>query len=80
MCNCNKGRSSYNANRNNVATRNTSSSNEMVKVQLMENSPVVFYGSFTGKAYKLKSVNDLAWVDKRDAENLKGVRGLRVFK
>jgi len=75
MCNCSRGRTNQPRN---AQIRNTGQ-NEMVKVQLVEDSPVVFYGSYTGRAYRLNNMNQISWVDKRDAANLSGIKGLRVF-
>ena len=80
MCNCNRGRNSINnAARSNSVNRNNTVTDQMVKVQLMVNSPLVFYGSFTGRTYRLKNINDITWVDKRDAVNLGNINGLQVF-
>ena len=80
MCNCNRGRNALNNTaKGDSVNRNNAVSNQMVKVQLMVDSPVVFYGSFTGRTYRLKNINDISWVDKRDAVNLSNINGLRVF-
>lgn len=78
MCNCNK-------KRNNTpppvrtAPQAGQTSNKMVRVQLTTNKPVVFYGSYTGRMYRLNGVNSTSWVDRRDASALGGMSGIRVL-
>ena len=72
MCNCNQKRSIY-----------TSESNQlqkgMVKVILTKNTSMVLNGDITGRMYIFRNMNDLNWVDKRDAINMKGIDGLQIF-
>ncbi len=72
MCNCSR-------KRNTIAARNTTMGNAQVRVQLTGSGPVTFYGSYTGRMYRLLSTNAIVLVDSRDAANLGGVPGVRVI-
>jgi len=51
----------------------------MVKVKLIENSALVLNGDVTGRMYIFRNINDINWVDKRDAISMKGTKGLQIF-
>ena len=72
MCNCNQQRSMYSA-------ANNQNPREVVKVKLIKNEPVVINGDFTGRTYIFREINDINWVDKRDAVSLTDMQNLRLI-
>jgi hypothetical protein len=72
MCNCNQKRTMY-------ASENNHSQNGTVKVMLISNTPMVVNGDITGRMYVFRNMNDINWIDKRDAMSLKGIEGLQIF-
>ena len=72
MCNCNQKRTTY-------SSQNNESQKGMVKVKLIENSALVLNGDVTGRMYIFRNINDINWVDKRDAISMKGTKGLQIF-
>jgi hypothetical protein len=72
MCNCNR-------RRNTMPARNNIVSNDLVRVQFTGNQPVTFYGSHTGRMYRLSSSNHTSWIDRRDAAALGNLHGIRMF-
>jgi hypothetical protein len=73
MCNCNQQRENYSSENNGQSQKG------MVKVQLMENTPMVLNGDITGRMYVFRNINDINWVDKRDAISMNEVSSLQVF-
>ncbi len=71
MCNCNQQRKSY-------SSGNTPSQTGIVKIRLTENNPVVLNGDITGRMYVFRNINDIVWVDKRDAMRMKEIKGLQI--
>lgn len=51
----------------------------MVKVKLIKDNPIVLNGDITGRTYIFRVINDINWVDKRDAMNLKEEYGLLLI-
>lgn len=72
MCNCNQKRASY-------SFENEQSRKGMVKVMLVEHQPQVINGDVTGRMYVFRNINDVNWVDKRDAAGMGEIRGLQVM-
>ncbi|WP_264564755.1 hypothetical protein [Flavobacterium sp. N3904] len=72
MCNCNQQRSTYSA-------ANSQIPKGMVKVKLVKNKPIVLNGDFTGRTYIFREINDINWVDKRDAISLTNAQGLQLI-
>ena len=72
MCNCNEQRSMYSAVNDQIPKG-------MVKVKLIQNEPVVLNGDITGRTYIFREINDINWVDKRDAMSLTKFQGLQVI-
>ena len=72
MCNCNRQRANYTAN-------NIPSKKGMVKVMLIKNTPMTLNGNVTGRMYVFRNMNDIHWVDKRDAMSMQQVNELQVF-
>ncbi|HEY8934796.1 MAG TPA: hypothetical protein VIM65_06225 [Cyclobacteriaceae bacterium] len=50
----------------------------MVKVKLTENTPLVFTGDVTGRMYAFQNINDINWVDRRDAMSM-NKNGLQIL-
>lgn len=72
MCNCNQKRTQY--------SQSTQSSKVgMVKVKLTENKSMVINGAYTGRAYIFRKLNELVWVDKRDAMSMDVISALHVI-
>jgi len=57
---------------------NSQTQKGMVKVKLIQNDPLVFNGNITGRMYKFRNINDINWVDSRDAAFLKDLKGLEI--
>lgn len=72
MCNCNQQRSMYTAANNQIQKG-------MVRVKLIKNESVVLNGDITGRTYIFRQINDINWVDKRDAMSLTESQGLQVI-
>ena len=72
MCNCNQQRAAY-------ASQKVSEQRGMVKVQLIENKPMILRGKKTGRLYKFKNINEIILVDKRDAINYKEIEELIII-
>ena len=72
MCNCNQKRALY-------SSKEDPAQKGMVKVKLVENNPLVVNGNITGRMYVFRNINDINWVDKRDATAIKKINGLQVF-
>ncbi len=72
MCNCNQKRAIYSSEKSQLQKG-------MVKVKLTENTPMALNGNITGRMYVFRNMNDINWVDKRDAMDMKGINGLQVF-
>jgi len=72
MCNCNQQRSMYSATNNQIEKG-------MVRVKLIKNEAVVLNGDFTGRTYIFRVINDINWVDKRDAMSLTEAQGLQLI-
>jgi hypothetical protein len=72
MCNCNQQRSAY-------SSENTQLQKGMVKVKLIKNKPAVLNGNITGRMYVFRNINDINWVDKRDAISMKEINSLLIF-
>jgi hypothetical protein len=72
MCNCNQQRSMYSAANNQIPKG-------MVRVKLIKNEPVVLNGDITGRTYIFRAINDINWVDKRDAMSLTESQGLQLI-
>jgi hypothetical protein len=72
MCNCNQQRTIYSA-ANNQSQKNS------IKVVLIKNTPLTLNGNITGRMYIFRNLNDVVWVDKRDAIDMKNKEELQVF-
>lgn len=72
MCNCNQQRASYSA-------ENNRSHKGMVKVKLIKDTPMALSGNVTGRIYVFRNLDDIHWVDKRDAMSMKGEEALQLF-
>jgi hypothetical protein len=72
MCNCNQQRSAYSA-------ANDQNQKGMVRVKLVKNEAVVLNGDITGRTYIFRAINDINWVDKRDAMCLTESQGLQLI-
>ena len=72
MCNCNQKRAFY-------STGNDQSQKGMVKVKLVQNNALELNGAITGRMYIFRNLNDINWVDKRDAINMKEINGLQII-
>lgn len=72
MCDCNQKRAIY-------SSGNDQPQKGMVKVKLIENNALVLTGDITGRMYVFRSINDINWVDKRDAMSMKEINGLQIF-
>lgn len=72
MCNCNQKRSMYFDSTNKAPQG-------MVKVKLIKDNPIVLNGDITGRTYIFRALNDINWVDKRDALSLKEEHGLLLI-
>ena len=72
MCDCNQKRTMYSSD---IAQAQKG----MVKVQLLADEPIVLYGDITGRMYVFRNINDINWVDKRDALSMNTVNNLQVF-
>ena len=72
MCICNQKRAMY-------SPGSSQPQKGMVKVQLLDNNPVVINGDITGRMYVFRHINDFNWVDKRDAISLQEISGLQVI-
>jgi hypothetical protein len=71
MCNCNQQRTSFSAG-------NDPDRRGMVRVTLVEETPITITGNVTGRMYVFRNIHDFNWVDKRDAAYLKDVKELIV--
>ncbi len=71
MCNCNQKRTLYSQEHN-------ANNKGMVKVKRIENSPLVINGDITGRAYVFRGLNEINWVDKRDALSMFEKDGLQL--
>jgi hypothetical protein len=71
MCNCNQKRTMY-------SQENNSNKNGMVKVKRIDDSPLVMNGDITGRAYIFRALNEINWVDKRDAMSISEKDGLQL--
>jgi len=71
MCNCNKKRAAY-------VSGNDQSRKGMVKVVLIKNKPLVLNGNVTGRMYIFRNLNDINWVDKRDAMDMEVIKDLQI--
>lgn len=71
MCNCNQQRLMY--SNTNVTPKG------MVRVKLVEDKAIVLNGNITGRTYIFREINDINWVDKRDAMSLTESQGLQVI-
>ena len=58
---------------------NDRSQKEMVKVKLTDNTVIVLNGNITGRMYAFRKINDINWVDKRDAAGMTEIAGLQVI-
>ena len=72
MCNCNQQRSMYTAS-------NNENPKGMVRVKLIQNESIVLNGNITGRTYIFRVINDINWVDKRDAMSLSESQGLQLI-
>ena len=72
MCNCNQQRATY-------LSENNQPPKGMVKVKLVKNNSLVVNGDVTGRMYVFRNLDDVNWVDKRDAMNMKEMNELQVF-
>ena len=72
MCNCNQQRSMYSAASDQIQRG-------MVKVKLVQNESIVLIGDITGRTYIFREINDINWVDKRDAMSLTESQGLQLI-
>jgi hypothetical protein len=72
MCNCNQQRSMY-------FETNNQNPKGMVRVKLIKNESVVLNGDITGRTYIFRAINDINWVDKRDALSLTESQGLQLI-
>lgn len=72
MCNCNQQRAEYSAS-------NNQPQKGMAKVMLIKNTPMVLNGNITGRMYVFRNINDINWVDKRDAMSIKVMDALQVL-
>jgi hypothetical protein len=72
MCNCNQKRAMF-------SSGNNQSQKGMVKVKLIQNNALVLNGAITGRMYVFRNINDINWVDKRDAISMKETNGLQIF-
>jgi hypothetical protein len=72
MCNCNQQRAMY-------TSENKQLQKGTVKVMLVNNTPMVLNGDVTGRMYIFRNINDVNWVDRRDAISMKGINGLQIF-
>ncbi|HKR04938.1 MAG TPA: hypothetical protein VJY62_09900 [Bacteroidia bacterium] len=72
MCNCNQQRAAY-TSENNPAQKG------MVKVKLIENKPLVLNGDITGRMYVFRNINDINWVDRRDAISMKKIKEIQIL-
>ena len=72
MCNCNQQRAMY-------SQANNQTPKGMVKVKLTENKSLVLNGDITGRTYIFRNINDINWVDKRDAMSLTAINGLQII-
>jgi hypothetical protein len=57
---------------------NNSNKIGMVKVKRTDNSPLVINGDITGRAYVFRALNEINWVDKRDAIRMSEKGGLQL--
>lgn len=51
----------------------------MVKVMLIKNEPTAVNGNITGRMYVFRNINDIHWVDRRDALSMKELNALQIF-
>ncbi|WP_348797067.1 hypothetical protein [Flavobacterium adhaerens] len=72
MCNCNQKRSAF----TNMSNQNPIG---MVRVKLVKNEAVVLNGNITGRTYIFRTINDVNWVDKRDALSITAYQGLQLI-
>jgi hypothetical protein len=72
MCNCNQQRAAY-TSQNNPAQKG------MVKVTLIENKPLVLNGDITGRMYVFRNINDVNWVDRRDAISMRKIKEIQIL-
>jgi hypothetical protein len=72
MCNCNQQRSMY-------FDANNQNPKGMVRVKLIKNESIVLNGDITGRTYIFRAINDINWVDKRDAMSLTESQGLQLI-
>jgi hypothetical protein len=72
MCNCNQKRTQY-------ASQSNATPKGMVKVKLITNNPMVLTGDVTGRMYAFRTLDDINWVDRRDALGMKDVEGLQIL-
>jgi hypothetical protein len=71
MCNCNQQRSGFSA-------ANDANKRGMVRVTLVEDTPLTITGNVTGRMYVFRNIHDFNWVDKRDAPDLRDIKALIV--
>lgn len=79
MCNCNNKRTAL-AIANHSQVENNLPNNNLVKVKLMQQSPLEVYGDITGKKYSFEKNNAILWVDKRDVMRMRRLTGLQVLQ
>ena len=72
MCNCNQNRAV-------IAKESEHSPRSIVKVMLVENTPLAVTGNYTGRTYRFKNINDVIWVDRRDIPSVNDRKGLQIF-
>src|SRR5689334_24960892 len=72
MCNCSKSTITYSTTEDN---RRKGS----VKVKLTGEKPLVLNGSITGRMYIFRNMNDINWVDRRDALEMKDHSSLTIL-
>jgi hypothetical protein len=72
MCNCNQKRAA-------IASESEHSPRSIVKVKLVENTPLSVTGNYTGRTYKFRSTSDVIWVDKRDVPSVRDLKALQIF-
>lgn len=72
MCNCNQQRIQYNAYEN-------QNPKGMVKVKLITKNSLLVNGDLTGRSYIFRKINDINWVDKRDAMGFAKIKDLQLI-
>ena len=71
MCNCKQQRASYTSQAKPVQTG-------MIKAKLIQDKPLVLNGDITGRMYVFRNINDIIWVDRRDAMSMKANKEIEI--